>query len=192
MTPDNSAICVFFLVRYGDFLVLVTLTAILLSNIVDIEWKVSGLAICVNFSDGVTVPVVFHSEDSSTNTVIVFVVLEGIVRALSGMTPWVFRILSLEAALTYTVKCGKCMRPCVVSMTTQMFLINCNPIFSPVIFLHTTKYSANILSPISILGVVVASGFSNWPFSTCIRKLGWSLILRTLFGAFSFIVPKPF
>ena len=37
VSTDNSAICVCFLIRYGDSVVLITLTAILLSNTVDIE-----------------------------------------------------------------------------------------------------------------------------------------------------------
>ena len=37
VTTENSAICVCFLIRYGDSFVLVTLTAILLSIIVNIE-----------------------------------------------------------------------------------------------------------------------------------------------------------
>ena len=63
VTTENSAICVCFLIRYGDSVVLVILTAILLSIIVDIEWEISRLAVSVNFSSGVTVPVVFHLED---------------------------------------------------------------------------------------------------------------------------------
>ena len=51
-----------FLMRYGDSVVLVTLTAILLSFIVDIEWEISRLSVSVNFSNGVTVPVVLHFE----------------------------------------------------------------------------------------------------------------------------------
>ena len=62
MTTENSAISVFFLFRYGDSVVVVTLTAILLLTIVDIEWKFSKLAVSVNFSSDVTVPVVFHSD----------------------------------------------------------------------------------------------------------------------------------
>ena len=60
-------------------MVLVTVTAIFLSNIVDIEWDIIRLAAPVNFSTGVTVPVVFHSDKWSTNAVIDFVVICGIV-----------------------------------------------------------------------------------------------------------------
>ena len=67
--------------KYGDSVVLVTLTAILLSIIVDIEWEISRLAVSVNFSSGVTVPVVFHFDGWSMKAVIVFVVGGGIVRA---------------------------------------------------------------------------------------------------------------
>ena len=82
MTTESSAICVFFWFRYGDSVVLVTLTANLLSNNVDIEWEIGRLAISVNFSNGVTVLVVCDSQEWSTNAVIVFVVLgcQGIVR----------------------------------------------------------------------------------------------------------------
>ena len=62
VTTENSAICVCFLMRYGDSVVFVTLTAILLSITVDIEWEISRLAVSVNFSNGVTVPVVFHFD----------------------------------------------------------------------------------------------------------------------------------
>ena len=75
---------------------------------------------------------------------------------------------SLEAVLTCIVKWGKCMRPCVVSMTTLLFLIKCNPIIGPVNFFNTTKCSAKKLSPISNYNVAVDIGFSNWPFATCI------------------------
>ena len=77
---------------------------------------------------------------------------------------------------------------CVVSMTALLFLIKCNPVIGPVNFFNTTKCSANVLSPISNLGVVVANAFSNWPLATCIWKLGGLLILRLLFGAFSFFL----
>ena len=62
VTTENSAISVCFLIRYGDSVVLVTLTAVRLSIIVDIEWEISRLAVSVNFSNGVTVPVVFHFD----------------------------------------------------------------------------------------------------------------------------------
>ena len=41
---------------------LVTLTAIFLLKIVEIEWDIIRLAASVNFSTGVTVPVVFLSD----------------------------------------------------------------------------------------------------------------------------------
>ena len=109
--------CVFFLIRYGDSVVLVILTANLLSIIVDFEWEISRLAIPVNFSNRVTVPVVSPSQEWWTKAVIAFVVIGGIVRASSVRTGWGFAIVSLEAVLTCIVKCGKCMRPCVVSIT---------------------------------------------------------------------------
>ena len=168
VTTENSAICVCFLIRYGESVVLVTLTAILLSIIVNIEWEISKLAVSVNFSNGVTVPVVFHFEGWSMKAVTVFVVVGGIVRASSVMTGCGFLVVSLEAVLTCIVKWGKCMRPCVVSMTTLLLLIKCTPIIGPVNFFITTKCSAKVLSPISIFSVVVDNGFSNWPLATCI------------------------
>ena len=190
VTTENSAICVCFLKRHGDSVVLVTLTAILLSIIVDIEWEISRLAVSVNFSNGVTVPVVFHFDGWSMKAVIVLVVAGGMVRSSSMMTGWGLVVFSLEAVLTCIVKWGKCMRPCVVSMTTLLFLIKCSPIIGPVSFFITTKCSAKELSPISNFSVAVDTGFSNWPLATCIWKLAGSSILRILFGAFCFIVSK--
>ena len=70
VTTENSAVCVCSLMRYGDSVVLVTLTAILLSIIVDIEWEISKLAVSVNFSNAVTVPVVFHFDGWSMKAVL--------------------------------------------------------------------------------------------------------------------------
>ena len=153
---------------YGASVVMVTLTAILLSIIVDIEWEISRLAVSVNFSNGVTVPVVFHFDGWSLKAVIVYVVVGGMVRASSVMTGSALVVVSLEAVLTCIVKWGKCMSPCVVSMTTLLFLIKCNPIIGPVKFFITTKCSANEVSPISKLRVAVDNGFSNWPLASCI------------------------
>ena len=188
VTTQNSAICVCFLSRCGDSNVLVTLTAILLSNIVDVGWEISKLAVSVNFSNGVRVPVVFHFDRGSTKAVIVLVVVGGMVRAPSVMTGCGLVVVSLEAVLTCIVKCGKCMMPCVVSMTTLLFLIKCNPNFGPVNFFVTMKCSTDVFSPTSKFSVVVDSGFSNWPLATCIWNLGGSSVLRILFGAFCFIV----
>ena len=166
VTTENSAICVCFLMRYGDSVLLVTLTAILLSNIVDIEWEISRLGVSVNFSKGVTVPVVFHFGGKSIKAVIVFVVVGGMVRASSVITGCGFVVVSLEVVLTCIVKWGKSMRPCVVSMTTLLFLVKCNPIFGPVNFFITTKCSAEVLSPFSNFSVAADNG--DWPLATCI------------------------
>ena len=190
VTTENSAICVCFLIRYGHSVVLVTLTAIRLSIIVDIEWEISRLVVSVIFSNGVTVPVVFHFEGWSMKAVIVFVVVGGMVRASSVMTGCGLVVFSLEAVLTCIVRWGKCMRPCVVSMTTLLFLIKCNPNVGLVNFFITTKCSAKELSPISNFSVAVDNGFSNRPFASCIWKLGGSSILRILFGVFCLIVSK--
>ena len=138
-----------FLIRYGHSVVLATLTTFLLSKIVDIEWEISKLAVSVNFSIGVRVPVVSHFDRWSTKAVIVFVVVHGKVRASSMMTGCGLVVVSLEAVLTCIVKCGKCTRLCVVSMTTLLFLIKCNPVIGAVNFFITTKCSAKVLSPIS-------------------------------------------
>ena len=190
VTTENSAISVCFLMRYGYSVVLVTLTAIFLSNIVDIEWEISRFAVSVHFSNGVTVPVVFDFDGWSRKAVIVFVVVGGMVRASSVMTGCGLVVVSLEAVLSCIVMWGKCMSPCVVSMTTLLFLIKCNPIIGPVNFFITTNWSANERSPNSILRVVVDNGFSNWPLATCIWKLGESSILRMLLGAFCLIVSR--
>ena len=76
----------------------------LLSIIVDIEWEISRLAVSVNFSNGVTVPVVFHFDGWSMKAVIIFVVVGGIVRASSVMTRCGLMIVSLEAVLNTNVK----------------------------------------------------------------------------------------
>ena len=100
--------------------------------------------------------------------VIVFVVVGGMVRTSSVMTGCGLVVVSLEAVLTCIVKWGKCMGPCVVSVTTLLFLIKCNPIIGPVNFFFTMKCSANELSPFSNFNVTVDKGFSNWPLATSI------------------------
>ena len=99
---------------------------------------------------------------------IVFVVVGGMVRASSVMTGCDFVLVSLEAVLICIVKCEKCMRPCVVSITTLLFLIKCNPNIGPVNFFISTKCSAIVLAPILNFSVAVDCGFSNWPLATCI------------------------
>ena len=188
VTTKNSAICACFLIRYVDSVVLVTPTAILLSIIVKIEWQINKRAVSVNFSNAVAVPVVFHFDGWSTKAVIVFVVVGGMVRASSVMIGCGLVVVSLEAVLNCIVKCENCMRPCVVLMTTRLFLMKCNLVIGPVNFFITTKCSAKALSPISNLSVTVAKGFSNWPLASCIWKLGRSSILRAISGAFYFIV----
>ena len=93
--------------RYGDSVVLVTLTAILLLIIVDIEWETSRLDVSLNFSNGVTVPVVFHFDGWSMKAVMVFVVVAGMVRALLVMIGCGLVFVSLEAVLNCIVKWGK-------------------------------------------------------------------------------------
>ena len=69
-------------------MVLLTLTAIFLSFIVDIKWDIIRLAASVKFSTGATVPVVFHSDKWSTKAVIVLVVICGIVILSWMKTTW--------------------------------------------------------------------------------------------------------
>ena len=166
VTTEKSAICVCFSMRYGDSVVLVTPTAILLSIVGDIEWEISRLAVSVNFSNGVTVPVVFHFDGWSMKAVIVSVVVGGMVRASSVMTGCGLLVVSIEVVLTCIVKWGKCMKPYVVSMTTLLFLTKCNPIICHVNFFLTTKCSTKVLSPIPNFSVAVDNGFSNWPLAT--------------------------
>ena len=132
-------------------------------------WESSKLAVFVNFSDGVTVPVVLYFEGWSTKAVFAFVDISGIARASSGRTTWHFQPIC-ELVLTCIFRCGKFMRPCVVSVTTLLILIKCKPMIGPVSLFFSTKCSTNVLSPVSILNVVVANRFSNWPFATCTWK----------------------
>ena len=79
VTTENSSTCVFFVIEFGDSVVLGILTAVFLSIIAEIEWDISRLAATINFPTGVTVPAVCHSNGWSTNAVIVFVVNGGTV-----------------------------------------------------------------------------------------------------------------
>ena len=168
VTTENSAYCVFFLIKYGNLVVLVILTAVFLSIIVKIEWNISRLAASVNFPTGITVPVVCHSDGWSTNAVIVFVVIGGTTVLSWIKTGWGLAPASIAAFLACIVRCGKWMRPCVLSMTTLLCLMKSNPIMGPVNFFITTKCSAKVLSPMSNLSVAVDMGFSNRPFATWI------------------------
>ena len=58
---------------------LVTLSVIFLSIFVESEWDEIRLTNSVNFSTGVTVPVLFHSKEWLKNAAIVFVVIGGTV-----------------------------------------------------------------------------------------------------------------
>ena len=89
MTTERSVVCVFLLIVEGDSVMSVTLTATCLSNKIEIEWDIMKLAISVNFSTAFTVPVVYHSDRCSTNDVIVFIVLCGIVILSWMKTAWV-------------------------------------------------------------------------------------------------------
>ena len=168
VTTENSAICVFFFIKYGDYAVLVILTAVFLSIIVEIEWDISRLAAFVNFPTGVTVLVVIHSDGWSTNAVMVFVVIGGTVMLSWIRTGWGLAVVSIAAFLACIVKCGMWMRPCVVSMTTLLCLLKCNPVMGAVKFFITSKCSAKVLSRMSNLVVAVDMGVCNWPLATWI------------------------
>ena len=66
MTAENSASRALFLIKYFDFVVLVTLTATFSLITVEIESRSSELAVLEDSSSGVTVTVSFHSERCST------------------------------------------------------------------------------------------------------------------------------
>ena len=168
VTTENSAICVLSSIRYGDSVVLVTLTAILFSIIVYNELDMSKFAVCANLSSAVTVPVVFHSDGWSTRSVVLLVVPDGIIKASSVITGRGFAVVSLEAVLPCIVKCGKCMRPCIVLMSTLLFLKKCSLIIGAVNFFLTTKCSAKISSLIPSISETGANGFSIWPLATYI------------------------
>ena len=102
------------------------------------------LAVSVNFSTGVTVPVLFHYHKWSINAVFVLFVICGTVILSWMRTTWGLALVWFIALLTCIVKCGKRMSPCVVSMTTLLCLMKCNPIKDPVRFFMTTKYSAKM------------------------------------------------
>ena len=123
---------------------------------------------------------------------IVVVDFDGIIRASPVRTDWCFVAVPLEAVITCIVVCGKCMRPWLLSITTLLFIIKCNPIVEPIIFFIRTNCSANMIPALSILNVAVANTFSNWPFAWCVWKTRGSSILRRLFGVFCSIVSNSF
>ena len=69
----------------------------------------------------------FPFSKKMDKAVIVFFALGGIVRTSSMKTCWGLADVSLEAALNCIVECGKSMRRGVVSRTTLLILIKCNP-----------------------------------------------------------------
>ena len=162
-TTENSAICVFSSTEYGPSVVSVHSIATSLSNIVNIEWEISRRAVSMIFSSHVTAKVVLHSVGWSTKTVIVFVILGGFVRVSSLRTGWGLAFGSYDSILTCILWCGNCMRSCVVSMITMLFLIECQLMKDPNSFFIMTKWSANI----SNLAVAVANFCSNWPYASC-------------------------
>ena len=147
---------------------LVNLTAIFFSNIIEIE--INRLAANAKFSSGVTVPVVFHCDGWATTVSIVFVATGGVLRASPVETKWSMAPNFLAALLTCLVNLGKWMRSTLTSMSKLLCLMKCKPIFGPVKFFITTECFAEVLSPLSNLSVARANGFFNWPFTTCNQK----------------------
>ena len=103
-------------------------------------------------------------------------------------TSWGLALVPLDALLACIVKCGKWKRQCIISITTLLCLMKCNPIVGLVNFFITTKCSAKMWSLISNLSVAVGMGFSNWPFVIWIWSMWRSLILKILDGAFCLLV----
>ena len=103
-----------------------------------------------------------------------------------------FSTRSFRCTFTCIVKCGKWMRPRVVSMTTLLCLLNCNPRTGPARFFIIRKGSAKVWYPISTISVAVANVFSSGPFVTCIWKKGGSSIFRILDGACCLIMSTSF
>ena len=60
------------------------------------------------------------------------------------------------------------MRICVVSITSLLCFMKCNPMTGAVNFFMTTKSSANVISPLSNIEVLIAMGFSKSPFAISI------------------------
>ena len=126
---------------------LVTLNAIFLSFSIEIERDYQTRAASVNFSTGVTVPVIFPSYNRSTNDLTGFAAIGGTVILSWTRRTWGLALVPLDVLLICSVRCGRGMKPCVVSMTTLLCLMNCNPIIGPVKLFTTTNCSAKIWSP---------------------------------------------
>ena len=181
VTTQNSATCVCFLIVYDDSLVFVTLTATFLSIIFDIECEISRLAVSVIFSNvSQSLLCSILKEDQRTQWSLFLI--GGIVKASSMRTTWDLTLTSLAVLLTCIVKWGKWMKPCVVWMITLLFFMKSKPMIGPVTFFITTNCSTEVYSPLTKLIVVVASGFSNWPYATWIWKVGGLSIPKILAG----------
>ena len=109
-----------------------------------------------------TVAAVLHSVALSTKAENSFIVLGDIISGSSVGTYWGSTFVLLEAFLTYIIKFGKGVRPCIVSMNTMLFLKKCKIVIGFVNFFITTKCSTSVLSPVSNLSLAAANGFSNW------------------------------
>ena len=98
--------------------------------------------------------------------VIVFVVVGGMVRASSVMTGCGLVVVALEAVLTCIVKWGKCRRPCVVSMTTLLILIKCNPIIGLLVSSLRRNIQQKSYLQFQILAwlLIMVSLTGHWPF----------------------------
>ena len=153
MTTEDSTICVFFSSWLDKLITLYWLLWLLLSCHL--------LLILSGISADLRVPYtsLMLSEQWSTKVVIIFVVLGGILKASSLRIGCAVVNVSVEAFSTSDIRCGKCMRPCVVSMTTLLFHIKCKPMIGPVNFFITTNWLANVLSLISKISVAIVNDF---------------------------------
>ena len=123
VTLAISPIYLLSFIRHGDSVVLVNLTAAFLKFFGNIDCEMGKLAVSVNFSNGVTVPVFYHSEGWSTKAVIVFVVLSCTFRVVSAMLDCGFQLILVAALLTCIAKYGNGMRPCLLSKTIMHYAV---------------------------------------------------------------------
>ena len=105
---------------------------------------------------------------------------------------WGSAFVSQAQLLTCMVKCGKWMKPYVVSMTTLLCLMKFKLITGPISFFITMKSSAKLWSMMSNLDFGVADGFSQWPFANWIWKFWAPSILKMLAEACCLILSNSF
>ena len=183
VTTDSSAICVFFLTEYGDFVLLVTLTVIFLSVIIDIENDISRIAVSVTFPTGIIVPVVFRSDGWSTNAVIAFFVISGTVMLLWITSAWSFGNPLARSAFDLPCQVWK-MDEAMCSIDDHTVVSNeVQPYKMSRQILHYDKrICASVISDIKF-ECGCCYQFSIGLFATWIWKLGGLSILKTFAGS---------